>query len=63
MLLGTNMNHKWIDVPADHPAIMAIALDLILHPEYRIQHSVVVLRLADQAIEKIKASLQDSVHD
>jgi len=57
------MTRNWLDAPSDHPAIMAIALDLILHPEYRVRHSALVLRLADQAIEKIRASLQDSAHD
>jgi len=56
------MNHNWQELPSEHPAIMAIALDLILHPEYRARYSAVVLRLVDQAIAKIKVCLQDGTN-
>jgi hypothetical protein len=56
------MNHNWQELPSEHPAIMAIALDLILHPEYRARYSAVVLRLVDEAIAKIKVCLQDGTN-
>ena len=56
------MNDHWRKLPFDHPAIMVIALDLIVHPEYRARYSAVVLYLVDQAIEKIKVCLQDDIN-
>lgn len=56
------MNHNRRELPFEHPAIMAIALDLIIHPEYRARYSAVVLGLVDQAIAKIKVCLQDGVN-
>jgi hypothetical protein len=41
-----------------HPAVLALAVELILHPERRSRHSEVVLMLVDHAIEIIKESLQ-----
>lgn len=38
----------------DHPEILAIAVDLILHPEHRKYYSEFVLILADAAISLIK---------
>jgi len=56
------MNHDWREAPSEHPAILAIAVDMILHPEYRARHSPVVLYLVDQAITKIKACVLDGTN-
>ena len=43
--------------PIDHPAIVAIALDLMLTPARRSHYSALVLMLADAAVEQIKQEL------
>lgn len=40
--------------PIDHPAILSIAVDLILHPQHRAYYSNGVLAVVDSAIEKIR---------
>lgn len=40
-----------------HPAVLAIAVDLILHPQHRQHHSTLVLHLVDKATERIRQCL------
>jgi hypothetical protein len=41
----------------DHPAIIAIAMDIVLTPSHRSHYSDLVLTLADAALERIGAAL------
>lgn len=45
----------------DHPAIIAIAMDVMFCPSHRAHYSELVLMLADAALERIKGALID--HD
>jgi hypothetical protein len=51
-------NHRGVDLPIDHPDIVAIAIEVMLHPERRPCYSPIVLSLADAALEYIDAKLK-----
>lgn len=41
----------------EHPAIIAIAMDVMFTPSHRAHYSDLVLRLADAALERVKGAL------
>lgn len=50
-------NHNPETSVIEHPAIIAIAMDIMFAPSHRSHYSELVLTLADKAIERIKAVL------
>lgn len=56
----TNLRVNILDCAAEHPAIIAIAVDLILYPEHRNRYPALVLEVADRSIAIIRSRLMQS---
>jgi hypothetical protein len=52
--------HPLHNLSIDHPAIVAIALDVTLVPANRVHYSSLVLGLADAAMERIRQQLANA---
>jgi len=50
----------FVSEAALHPAILSIAVDIIIYPAHRIRYSEVILGLADRAIAILRQQLQES---
>lgn len=51
-----------IDQASVHPAVLSIAVELIIHPARRAQYPQVTLALADFAIAMLRRRLGESSH-
>lgn len=53
----TNLSVDFLEFTAAHPAIVVIAVDLILNPEHRERYPALVLSIAEHSISVIKSKL------